>query len=501
MKLLSRAGAALLLALALSVAPLAATTWIVNTTADDTTTPSLCSLRDAIRAARDNTPVNNCSPGGSSVNTDVIQLPNGVYTFGGSSETVTGGGPLTIEPSSASPAVTVTAGAGPLGFLDVANMASAVTLRKFTISGFSFGAVHFANSSGPTLIDGMQFLSNSSTFAGGALQWGGTGTLQILNSIFTENTSTSFGGAVLVQGPGMVLLRDVLFTSNLVTATSGGQPEVGGGALSVGGYGQTVCLRCTFDGNGATVLASGGTVEGGTLYVLTQSFASFTMLDSSITNSSGSGGSSITGALWAWAQSSSTVNIDRVRIDTTTIDTGTPGESVRLRAFTGATVAFTDSQVTYDNLHDSNGLYALADGSGSKVDIGQSTIADFGLVAAVLAASNGGAVRLQNSLLTSVTDSTTTAGVTKSGNCERPNNYGGFVNHGAGNYRLKVPVPVGVTSAIDVGADNQPTQRDFDLDHYKRVVGIHPDCGAYESSSLFADGLELGELGSWSGVR
>ncbi len=53
---------------------------------------------------------------------------------------------------------------------------------------------------------------------------------------------------------------------------------------------------------------------------------------------------------------------------------------------------------------------------------------------------------------------------------------------------------------IDEGISGALTQRLADLDHGSRQVGLGPDIGCYEFNSLFADGFDVGDTGSWSDV-
>lgn len=77
----------------LATADARATTYTLSTTADDAVVNGNCTLREALRAARDDAPVDACAAGTSF---DTIVLPAGSYPFGGE-ETLNGSGTVRIH--------------------------------------------------------------------------------------------------------------------------------------------------------------------------------------------------------------------------------------------------------------------------------------------------------------------------------------------------------------------------------------------------------------------
>ena len=148
-----------------------------------------------------------------------------------------------------------------------------------------------------------------------------------------------------------------------------------------------------------------------------------------------------------------------------------------------------DSQITYGT---AGGLLAY---STSVVDLGHLTITGYnGAGLDVTSDISTGQVYLENSIVTS----NGTNVVVQPGSApliQTANMIGVdplFVNSIGGNYHLTAASP-----AIDAGANGASTVRPFDRDHRTRIVGSATDMGCYEYGSLFADGFEVGDAGSW----
>lgn len=120
----------LLAAVLLAAAPAAleATTYNLVTSVDDGVVNGNCTLREALRAASTNAPVDACPAGGSN---DAIVLPNGTYPFSGE-EAVSGSGTLSITGATLNPfSVTV-------NLAGIGRFVSLTGGGAYTIAGIEF---------------------------------------------------------------------------------------------------------------------------------------------------------------------------------------------------------------------------------------------------------------------------------------------------------------------------------------------------------------------------
>ena len=232
---------ALFLAAIAALGPAAAdaTSYSIGTFADDTVVNGNCTLREAIRAANTNLPVDTCAAGGA---TDTITLPAGTYPFSGG-EVLTGGGSLTIRSATLDP-LSVSIDLGSSGrFLEFGGSGS-YTLWGLEIKNglapvaHDTGGAIWALGVGLQILD-CRFLSNHAADSGGALTFysaePGAG-LVIRNSTFLSNSATgavvnpATGGTawISLESGAHADLRDVLYSGNSVSSAGAGAR---GGAL------------------------------------------------------------------------------------------------------------------------------------------------------------------------------------------------------------------------------------------------------------------------------
>lgn len=226
--------AATLAILTLPAATAHAATWAVSDTADTPVGQACpaftgCSMREAITSA-------NADSG-----------PDGILVTGGTYALVNGGLPITDELTIArvgAGAVTVDAG-GLSRVLSIVASAGSVELRGMTFrrgvaSGTDYGAA--IRSGGVDLtLDEMRFEANvadsSSTAAGGAIYFQGSGTLSISGGAFSSNSARATGihgadgGAIMFDSGGVLTIDGTTFDGNSASSTGG---IAGGGAIRTG---------------------------------------------------------------------------------------------------------------------------------------------------------------------------------------------------------------------------------------------------------------------------
>lgn len=480
----------------LSAAQLEATTYAIATLADDAVTNGNCTLREAIRAASTNLPVDACAAGGTS---DTISLPNGTYPFAGG-EVLTTGGSLTIQSQSLNP-FNVS--------IDLGNSGNFLYLQgggSYILEGLE---IKNGQAPGPFFIGGaidahgvslevrnFRFLSNHAQLAGGALYFdsGSTGGLSVHNGAFLSNgvlgngSDASRGGAAVARAVagGDADFRDVTFLSN--SAASGSGFAVEGGALFVEADAPgsvASCTRCYFQSNSAVTTGTGGST--GAFHSEAFNGSTTQLYDCQFGGNSatGPGANLKASAFKGGSNSGAALLLERVFID---FNSGAVSDSATydmvLDGF-GGTMALYDSQLTFGS---AGGLNVT---TNSSVELGHLTIADYSTLGAILVA-NAGQILLQNSIL-----SLNTTDLGASGNVVQTTNFVGgdplFLNEPGGDYRLSASSP-----AIGAGTNGVATLRLADLDHHGRIAGADTDIGSYEFDGLFADNFEVRDTGSWS---
>lgn len=484
----------------------AATSYNIATFADDAVVNANCTLREAIRAASTNAPVDAC-PGGGAV--DTITLPTGTYPFSGE-EVLTGGGGLTIQSATLNPFnVSIDLGnagrflslmgSGPyvLGGLEIKNGLAPVA------EGYG-GAVVASNIS--LQIFNFRFLSNHAAGSAGALFYFGAlpgQNLVVHNGAFLSNSVTGVaanagsGGAASVgfDGGADADLRDVTFIGNSATDISGFGSA--GGALRLEGAGSGsvgACVRCRFQNNSAssTSMASGFDVLGGAVYAAAFDGARLDLTDGWFTGNSAT--ASATGAkvsvLSGSANSGAVVVLERLLVDFNGGASDTTTSDVWLFADGAASaLGFFDSQVTFGS-----GRGLIAGTNAGTMLLGHLTVADYPGDGVRLTPSAGGPISLQNSIAALNGANLLTFGTV----LQTTNLIGGdplFLNEPGGDYHLSV-----LSLAVGGGTNGAATVRFADLDHRGRTTGGVTDIGCYEYEGLFADNFEVGDGGSWSVV-
>lgn len=235
-------------------------TFLVNTVADgDFTTPDgQLSLREALVAASTNTAVGDAQAGDlerdvirfdSALSGQTISLTLGQLSISGDLAIFGGDNQIVIDANSNS------------RIFDVATT-ERVVVRDLTLrngNSDSGGAIR-TTGIGTTVLNNLEFVSNTARANGGGAVATANGSLNILNSRFTSNTATGpngIGGAVLVSS-AEVFVDNSTFVQN-VADNSGGAFELAGGALTIfnstlGGGDEADGNRA---GNGAAVRNSG----------------------------------------------------------------------------------------------------------------------------------------------------------------------------------------------------------------------------------------------------
>lgn len=267
-----------------STSPVHAATIVVNTLSDKplndpTIDDGLCSLREAIEAANNDTPVstNDC-PGGSGADNITFSV-SGTITFVESmsiNSQITLTGPIILDGNQATNLFTVSSN----GRFTLINM----TLQNGK-SGLA-GAIQ-GNGDGKINALGVSFIGNESTGSGGAIQTnaalnllgvnfsgnkaaenggaidfkgGASETLFIGGSNFAGNIAGEKGGAIALITTSPMQISDSIFSGNIAT---GAQSDHGGGAIYIDNSYEENSItieRTAFNGN-LTPGGAGGAMQ------------------------------------------------------------------------------------------------------------------------------------------------------------------------------------------------------------------------------------------------
>lgn len=213
----------------------------VNTTADEYSNGTDCSLREAITAAQTNTSFGGCPAGFAA---DTISLPAGEYkiTRAGADEDnnatgdfdITGANPLDIQPADADARVVIDGNGLDRVFDDHNNgllrlLALEVTGGKLTLIEDGGG---IRNSIGVTALENVTVAGNSSAYqAGGVAVYSN---LQVVNSTISGNRADGNGGGLYVPGGASMVLRSSTIYGNQADADGDGNGYGGGFAETAG---------------------------------------------------------------------------------------------------------------------------------------------------------------------------------------------------------------------------------------------------------------------------
>jgi CSLREA domain-containing protein len=238
---------------------------IVNTQADTSGTPGVCTLRDAITAANSNAAVAGCAAGSPYPAVDTINIPfsRSCVVINGCTITLTSPLPAISEDvniAGTGQATPTISGASLYRVFDVQAVAVGLT-RLIIVNGNAVlgmgrpvteghGGGIRALLPGTTLtLSGVTLSGNQAGGNGGALYVAGGSTVSVDASTFTGNTAFA-GGAIEqgTQGPPGVLI--------ITSSTISGNSSAYGGGLDDGTRGETRLTNVTISGNTAT--SSGG---------------------------------------------------------------------------------------------------------------------------------------------------------------------------------------------------------------------------------------------------
>ena len=285
----------LTVALALPAAPpVGAASLSVTTTNDELNSDGDCSLREAIRAANLNVPVDACPAGGSGL--DTINLPAGTYklSVGGANEDAAATGDLdltgTLKLQGAGVTATIIDAQDLDRVFDVLAGAT-VTLSRLTIQNGTAPDGGGARNAGALVLQNVTVQNNAAVQQcptsgckepiggrGGGLY--NTGTLSLTNTslvqansavgcCFSALSGANQGGGV--YNAGTLLLNDTMLNDNQVYNDSGPNPTSGGGLYNAG---TATLSKTTLRGNLVQQCCGGGIDNLGTLKLTNVTLAS-----------------------------------------------------------------------------------------------------------------------------------------------------------------------------------------------------------------------------------
>lgn len=260
-----------------------AATLTVNTLDDTNVDDSLCSLREAITAANNNSDFQGCTGtnyGDDTIRFDVsgtitlisslpLLLPQ-VLTIDGTGQTITISGNNSVQ------IMTVSSGAqltlenlkvtkGKTGIFNTGNLT--VTNSTFSDNHSDTGGAIY-NYGGNITVTDSTFSGNSAGSGGGILNF--TGIINITSSIFSDNSAASTGGSI--ANLGTFTITDSTFTGNSTKGSNDAIVSAGGGIYNNGTFAVT---SSTFSNNstvGTTTAGGGIANDHGTLTVANSTF-------------------------------------------------------------------------------------------------------------------------------------------------------------------------------------------------------------------------------------
>jgi hypothetical protein len=508
---------AIALLLAAPVA-LEATTYTISSLLDGVGADGECRLREAIRAAQTNLPVNECPAGGPE--DTIVLATQGVYAFAGGEEEISGETTsLAIRGLVASAdAQTIDLGESHR-FLRVFEYA-ALELSNLTLTRGGFGifggSFHF-NSGRSLLLRRVTIRSSRSSLQGGAAvistsQSTAPTEIRIDECRFEENevdnpepSAPARAGALhvsLTAGSSFVMERTE-FVGNRAHAFDVDAEASGGGLyLTASGGANARIAHTRFLANEVEGERAGAAA----LHVQLNSFGSVEIEDVVLTGNRSLGGDPAVNGSALQVEShgvegSAVVRVRRLRAVAPADDTA-PSPLVRFEA-----------RGTSDLLVDGAALSGGA-GGGARVvladvaegRLGQMTITGNLGPGFQVESSSPNALRIENSILWGNTDGGTSNDLeVLSGpvDADRATNHNWigeqgdpdplFVDPANGDLSLQQ-----ASGAIDAGDETFGTVGPYDVTHAPRVVGAGIDLGAFERGGLFADGFESSSVGAWS---
>ena len=169
----------------------------VNSLADAISVDGLCTLREAIQNANQNTATHIDCAAGSGADTITFSL-SGTITLGSALPTISDTAVLTID------------GAG----------------QSVTISGNNLVRMVTVNSLAVLTVHQLTIANGSTIVYGGGIE--NYGTLTITNSVFTNNHSTDYHGGAIYNQSGLLTITESTFSSNTAHQRGGGIYSLGG---------------------------------------------------------------------------------------------------------------------------------------------------------------------------------------------------------------------------------------------------------------------------------
>ena len=230
----------------------------VNTTDDEYNSDGDCSLREAVRAANTNSPVDACSPGGVS---DTILLPQGVYLLsitGTDDNALTGDldilGDLVIRGEFNETTIVDGGGIDRVFHIAAAGVVQFenLTIQNGNVTTSLLGGGGILNEVGDLTLKKVILQSNTTTAVGGGMD--NAATVTLIDTTVKENEADDGGG--IFNGGTLLLYNSSLYGNTAMTDTGGGLDNAGISTLQ----------NVTISGNYA--VAGGGIFSDGPLYMV-----------------------------------------------------------------------------------------------------------------------------------------------------------------------------------------------------------------------------------------
>ncbi len=245
----------------------------VNTTVDENTVNSSCSLREAIIAANSDAPYRGCTGG---FGADVIMLPSGTYTLSSALPVITSNIEVRAEDST-KPIVQAHVSTGATYRVFEVNPAGYFYINGLVVRNGSCPGTCAINSGGGVYNAGILYVNDSMISGNYASVSGGgiynEGTMTISNSMISGNNVINDGGGVYNAGTASINYTTI---SNNSTTYKGTGPYYDDG----GGIYNTGSLQM-----GNTTISSNQAYFGGGIFTSTGS--TLTMINCTLSNNAG----------------------------------------------------------------------------------------------------------------------------------------------------------------------------------------------------------------------
>lgn len=198
----------------------------VNTLQDELNSDGDCSLREAITAANENSPVDACMAG-NPVTTDTVTFDTAGTILLASQLGVTAGGQLEIDGVNV-----ITISGGETTRIWWVEYGSNFTVKNMAIvDGFAASGAGIFNNGGNIVIDDCELSNNIAEGGAGGAIYNSNGTLVLSNSTFSGNSSMDFGGGAIFNEYGTLIVSNSELLGN--SAFNGGGIRNDGGTITV----------------------------------------------------------------------------------------------------------------------------------------------------------------------------------------------------------------------------------------------------------------------------